>query len=83
MWQVYILLCTDGSFYTGITNNLEKRFKNHATGKGGAYTRSHKPVRIVYKESMADKSSVLKRENEIKKLSKKEKETLFYPKTVV
>ena len=73
MWFVYILLCTDDSLYTGCTNNIEKRFSEHSSGKGGRYTRSHKPVDIVYKESFHTKSEALKRECEIKKWRKSEK----------
>ncbi|HWA52465.1 MAG TPA: GIY-YIG nuclease family protein [Patescibacteria group bacterium] len=77
MWFVYILLCQDNSFYTGITNNLSKRFKAHKNGKGAAYTKSHKPVKIIYQEKFPDKSSALKREIEIKKWPKKKKELLI------
>ncbi len=73
MWIVYILLCEDGSFYTGITNNLEKRFSEHKNGKGGRYTRSHKVVKIVYQEELLTHSQALKREAEIKKWSRERK----------
>ncbi len=73
MWYVYILKCIDGSFYTGATNNLKKRFLDHKNGKGGRYTRSHKPLKIVYKEKLATKSEALKRESEIKSWSRKKK----------
>lgn len=76
MWFVYIIQCVDGSFYTGSTNNLEKRFLAHKNGKGGYYTRSHKPVRIVYKEKLNTKSEALKREHEIKKMKRAEKRSL-------
>lgn len=76
MWFVYILLCTDGSYYTGSTNDIKKRFKDHLGGKGGKYTRSHKPKKIVYKEELATKSQALKREAEIKKFSRVKKEAL-------
>lgn len=76
MWFVYILECEDGSFYTGISNNVEKRFLAHKMGKGGYYTRSHKPLRIVYKEQLNSKGQALKREYEIKKLKKEEKRSL-------
>jgi len=77
MWHVYILLCSDKSYYTGISNNVEKRFLNHKNSKGGAYTRSHKPIKIIYKEKCADKSQALKREAQIKKLTKTQKELLL------
>ena len=73
MWFVYIILCEDRSFYTGITNNLEKRLAEHKSGKGGRYTRSHKPLKIIYSEQLLTQSEALKREIEIKSWSKKEK----------
>lgn len=73
MYYIYILLCTGGSFYTGSTNNLEKRFLDHKNGRGGAYTRSHKPIKIVYSEQLPDKSSALKREYQIKSWTRQKK----------
>lgn len=73
MWFVYILLCEDNSLYTGITNDLKKRFNKHQVGKGGRYTRSKKPVRIIYSEQLQTKSEALKRELEIKSWSREEK----------
>lgn len=77
MWFVYILECSDGTLYTGISNNVEKRFVQHRNGKGGYYTRSHKPVRIVYKEKLNSKNLALKREYEIKKLTREGKRNLI------
>ena len=77
-WLIYILECRDGSLYCGITNNIEKRLKQHK-GEiiGGAkYTRSHWPCKLVYKEKSASRSQALKREAIIKKMSKVEKQTL-------
>ena len=77
-WLIYILKCRDGSLYCGITNNLEKRLKQHK-GEiiGGAkYTRSHWPCKLVYKEKSANRSKALQREAIIKKMSKVEKQTL-------
>ena len=78
-WLIYILECRDGSFYCGITNNLEKRLKQHKGEiKGGAkYTRSHWPCKLVYEEKSASRSEALKRETIIKKMSKVEKQTLI------
>mgnify|MGYP000542401996 CR=1 FL=1 len=73
MWYVYVLLCADGSFYTGSTNNPQQRLKVHQAGKGGAYTRSHKPNKIIYLEELADKSAALKRESEIKSWTRRKK----------
>lgn len=78
-WLIYILECRDGSLYCGITNNIEKRLKQHK-GEiiGGAkYTRSHWPCKLVYKEKSASRSEALKREAIIKKMSKVEKQTLI------
>ena len=76
MWFVYILECEDGSLYTGISNNVEKRFLQHQNGKGGNYTRSHKVQRLIYQEKLNSKSEALKREYEIKKLKRSEKRSL-------
>lgn len=66
---VYMLLCEDGSLYLGSTDNVEKRFKAHKNGKGARYTRSHKPVKVIYQEEVNNKSLALRREAELKKLS--------------
>ena len=78
-WLIYILECRDGSFYCGITNNLEKRLKQHKGEiKGGAkYTRTHWPCKLVYEEKSVSRSDALKRELIIKKMSKVEKQTLI------
>ncbi len=75
MYFVYILLCSDGSFYTGSSNNPQKRFLDHQNGKGGAYTRSHKPLKLIYTETLPDKSSALKREAKIKSWNRQKKLT--------
>jgi len=79
IWLIYILECKDDSLYCGITNNLEKRLKQHKGEiKGGAkYTRSHWPCKLVYKEKSASRSEALQRELVIKKMSKDEKQTLI------
>lgn len=73
MNYVYILKCADGTLYTGWTTDLEKRLKTHNSGKGAKYTRSRLPVEIVYSETCENKSEALKRERQIKKLSRSEK----------
>jgi len=73
MWFVYILLCKDGSLYTGVSNNVNQRFSDHKNGKGGHYTRSHKPVKLVYQENCGTKSEALKREAEIKSWNRNRK----------
>lgn len=74
MWYVYILLCADDTLYTGSTNNLEARVARHNGTTGGAkYTRSRKPVRVVYVERKRTRSRALSREAMIKKLTRAEK----------
>ena len=68
-----MLRCRDGSLYTGITNNLEKRLEAHRSGKGAKYTRGRGPLELVYTEKCEDKSAAMKREVEVKKLSRDEK----------
>ncbi len=72
-WVVYILECADHSLYTGVTNNLEKRFSDHQSGKGAKYTKSHKPIQIVYQEEFETHSEALKREIEIKSWTREQK----------
>ena len=69
MNHTYMIECEDGSLYTGWTNNLEKRFAMHVAGKGAKYTRSHKPVRIVYDEISDTPQQAQKREYQIKRMS--------------
>ena len=78
-WLIYILECRDGSLYCGITNNIEKRLKQHSGEiKGGAkYTRSNWPCRLVYKEKSISRSEASQKEAIIKKMSKVEKQTLI------
>lgn len=70
---VYILECCDGTLYTGWTNNIDKRFEVHQSGKGAKYTKIRRPVRLVYVEMCDDKSAAMKREHEIKKMKREEK----------
>ncbi len=67
-WQVYMILCSDGSLYTGITTDIERRLAQHAAGIGARYFRGHTPQRLVYLESGHDRSSASRREIAIKKL---------------
>ena len=73
MWFVYIILCLDNSFYTGVSNNPQKRFLDHKNGKGGRYTRSHKPIKMIFQESYSNKTDALKRERQIKGWSRSKK----------
>lgn len=76
-WVVYILECRDGTLYTGITDDLDKRLKAHNAGKGAKYTRGRGPVKLRYQELSEDHSRALRREIEIKRLSRTEKLVLI------
>ena len=77
MFYVYIIRCADGSFYCGYTTDVEKIFEKHKSGKGAKYTRSHLPLEIVYIEEFESKSDALKRECEIKSMTRSQKEKLI------
>ena len=72
-FYVYIILCRDGSFYTGYTKNVDERTKQHACGKGARYTRMHKPERLVYVEVLDSRAQAMKREKAIKRMSHQQK----------
>lgn len=73
-WFVYIMRCADGTLYTGITTDLARRVEEHNTGNAGArYTRSRRPVVLVYREAAGNRSEASKREHAIKKLPLAEK----------
>jgi len=76
-WKLYILRCGDGSLYTGITTDVDKRLEAHQNGKGAKYTRGRGPLELVYSEVCGDHSSALKREIEIKALTREEKLNLI------
>ena len=71
--MVYLLRCRDGSLYTGITNDLDRRLALHRTGKASAYTRSRLPLALAYREAARDRASALRREAAIRRLSRAEK----------
>ena len=73
IWKVYMLRCGDGSLYTGISTDVERRLEEHRSGKGAKYTRSRGPLELVYCEVCGDHSTALKRECEIKALTRAEK----------
>ena len=77
MNYTYISKCKDGTFYTGWTNNLEKRLKDHNEGKGAKYTKTRRPVELVYYEAFETKEEAMSREYAIKQMSRSEKETLI------
>ncbi len=76
-WSVYIIACTDGSLYTGISTDVERRFEQHKNKKGAKYFYSHIPEKIVYIENNHTRSSASKRECRIKALSKIQKQLLI------
>lgn len=72
-WYLYILRCGDGSLYTGITVDVPKRLEAHQKGKGAKYTRGRGPLELVYQEKCEDHSQALRRELEIKAMTREEK----------
>ena len=76
-WYVYILRCGDGTLYTGITMDVQRRLQMHRSGKGAKYTRGRQPLELVYREACEDHSQALKREWQIKQLPRAEKEKLI------
>ncbi|MCI9216549.1 GIY-YIG nuclease family protein [Lachnospiraceae bacterium 42-17] len=76
MNYTYILKCMDGSLYTGWTNDIDKRLKAHNEGKGAKYTKGRRPVKLVYVEEFKTKEEAMRREYEIKHMTRKEKEKL-------
>ena len=77
MYYIYVLLCKDGSYYIGSTNDIQKRFLDHLNGRGARYTKSHKPEKLIYQEKFFTKSEALKREAELKKWTKTQKSALI------
>jgi predicted GIY-YIG superfamily endonuclease len=76
-WYVYILRCVDGSLYTGISTDVNRRLEQHNAGTASRYTRNRMPVTLEYQEKSTTKSNALKRELVIKALSRKAKEALI------
>lgn len=77
-WKIYIVECSDGTYYTGITKDVRRRILEHNFGlRSAKYTRSRRPVKLIYQESADDRSVASKREYQIKKLSRREKTNLL------
>jgi putative endonuclease len=72
-WQVYIILCSDNTLYTGITTDIEKRFHQHETGSGAKYFRGRQPLKVVYLEKDHTRSSAARRESQIKAMNRTDK----------
>lgn len=77
MWYVYLLRCADDTLYAGCTNDPQRRLQQHNAGQGAKYTRSRRPVTLVYLEQVEDHSQALRREAALKRLSRKEKLALI------
>ena len=77
IWYLYILRCKDDTLYTGITTDVEKRLEAHRSGRGAKYTRGRAPLELVYRETCGSHSYALKREHQIKVLSREDKQKLI------
>ena len=77
MNYTYIVKCSDGTFYTGWTNDLTRRMEAHNQGRGAKYTKARRPVTLIYYETFETKEEAMKREYATKRLSRKEKEELI------
>lgn len=76
-WSVYIIQCSDGSFYTGISTDVDRRFRQHLAGKGAKYFRGRQPLTVIYQERGYSRIHASQREVMIKKLSRLEKQALI------
>ena len=77
MWYVYLIQCKDGSFYTGVTSDIERRFKEHQTESGSFHTKLHKPIKILYTEEYQKKLEAIRREKQIKSWRREKKLNLI------
>jgi len=75
-WSLYILRCCDGSFYTGVTTDIDRRFRAHEAGRASRFTRTRRPVALVYEETCGSRSQALSRECAVKSMGRKGKEEL-------
>lgn len=75
-YYVYVLLCKDGTYYTGCTKHMSSRFRQHMNGRGARYTRVHKPQKIVYVEEYSTLGEAMRRERAVKLLSHQKKQSL-------
>ena len=81
-WQVYIILCSDNSLYTGITTDMERRFRQHQEGRGAKYFRGRQPIKVVYLENGHCRSSATRREAQIKAMNRTDKTLLVSKATI-
>ena len=77
VWSVYLLRCADGTLYAGSTTDVEARARAHNAGRGARYTSGRRPVEVVYQEDCGSRSAALRREHALKRLTRREKETLI------
>ncbi|MDD5019248.1 MAG: GIY-YIG nuclease family protein [Candidatus Omnitrophica bacterium] len=77
MWYVYMMKCQNGAIYTGVTEDIERRFKEHASGKGGHYTGCNRPKEVLYKEPFESRIDAEQREQQIKRWSRAKKLALI------
>ena len=80
-WQVYMILCSDNTLYTGISNDADRRLSQHASRRGAKYFRARRPERLVYLESGHSRSTASRREAAIKKMARSDKDRLIVAKT--
>jgi putative endonuclease len=80
-YYVYIILCIDGSFYTGYTKNIDARVRLHTSGKGARYTKIHKPQKVAYFELFDSRAKAMRREKELKKMTHQQKMNLISSRT--
>ncbi len=78
-WRFYLLACSDGTLYAGITNDLERRLATHNRGQGSRYTRVRLPVTLIFSETHADRSAAGRREAQVRRMSRAEKLALALP----
>ena len=76
-WSVYLLRCANGTLYAGSTTDVEARARAHNAGRGARYTSGRRPVEVVYQDACGSKTAALKREHALKRLTRREKETLI------
>jgi putative endonuclease len=80
-WHLYVLRCGDGSYYTGVTTDIERRVREHSRGRASRYTRTHQPVELVHREACGTRSQALSRECAVKSLSRAKKDDLIAGRT--
>ena len=76
-WYLYILRCSDGTLYTGITDNIPRRLAAHRAGRGARYTRGRSPLTLVYQEEWENRGAASRREAAVKKMTRAQKEKLI------